>query len=71
MSPREWFDTMDEDTEARNMATLEADGFIGPDGDARIFREVDTDDKGHFTYDEFLAFAGVEDEPEVRAKFDR
>ncbi|TPX08574.1 uncharacterized protein E0L32_009913 [Thyridium curvatum] len=65
----DFFENMDADTEAAGLASLTAAGFSGPEGDERIFSEVDKDGKGHFTYEEFLTFVGAKDDEEYQAYF--
>jgi hypothetical protein len=38
--------------------------------DESMFRQVDVDGKGHFTYEEFLKFAGYSHDLELREYFD-
>ena len=71
VSAEDFFRDMDAETEAAGLANLEAAGFTGPEGDEKVFLEVDKDGKGHFTYEEFLSFAGIDDEPDSKAYFDK
>ena len=71
ISAEDFFRDMDAETEATGLASLEAAGYTGPEGDEKIFLEVDKDGKGHFTYEEFLSFTGIEDEPESKTFFER
>ncbi|KAF6807055.1 hypothetical protein CMUS01_14219 [Colletotrichum musicola] len=58
----------------QGIAELEKREVDAKEADKSQFLEVDTDGKGHFTYDEFLAYAGYDDDDDLRvyfAKFDK